>query len=177
MKTSILEQSGISNAAVEMVGRLVEKIPWPERRLAMGDVAETLLKGKKRLAEEIFGWKRSTVELGMNELRTGIVCVNDLSKRRKRKTEEKYPEMLLELHTIMAPVSQAESHLKTDLAYTKMTATAVRSALLERGLPDDAVPTLRILSNILNRQKYRLRRVVKSQVQKKTSIPIRSSRT
>ena len=124
-----------------------------------------------RLLQEDLGRAAEVLSLlkmnGGNSTGTGIACVNDLSKRRKRKTEEKHPELLLELHTIMAPVSQAESHLKTDLAYTKMTATAVRSALLERGLPDGAVPTLRTLSNILNRQKYRLRRVVKSQVQKK----------
>jgi len=109
-------------------------------------------------------------------LQTGIICVNDLSKRRKPKTEEKYPHLWVELRTITEADSQAQSHLRTDFTYTNMTATSVRSALLEKGWPEATVPTVRTLTNILNRQNYKLRRVTKTQVQKKRNIPTRSSR-
>jgi len=33
-------------------------------------------------------------KLGLKELRAGIVCVNDLSRRRKPKSEEKHPKLL-----------------------------------------------------------------------------------
>ncbi len=176
MKKSILDQNGIQKCVVKLAERLVAQIPWPERRQAMADVTNTLLNGKIRVAETVFGWNRNSVELGVNELRTGIVCLNDLSKRRKPKTEEKHPELLVELDNILGPESQAESHLKTDLAYTNMTASSVRTALAERGFPDGSIPSLRTLSNILNRQKYRLRRVVKNQVQKKRNTPTPSSK-
>jgi len=32
-----------------------------------------------KVAEEVFGWNRATVELGMHECRAKILCVNDLS--------------------------------------------------------------------------------------------------
>ena len=76
----------------------------------------------------------------MNELRTGIACLNDLSERRKPRTEEKYPQLLVDLRTIMDPESQAESHLRTSFSYTNMTADAVRSALLEKGWSNETIP-------------------------------------
>jgi hypothetical protein len=176
MKTSILQQNEIPNFVVELVQRLVDRIPWPLRRQAMADATKTLLKGKPRVAESVFGWGRTTVEMGMNELRTGLACLNDLSERRKPRTEEKYPQLLVDLRNIMDPESQAESHLRTSFSYTNMTAEAVRSALLEKGWSNERVPTVRTLCNILNRQDYRLRSVAKTQVQKKRNGPTRSSR-
>lgn len=175
MKTSILEQNEISSGVVDLVQRLVDMIPWPTRRQAMADVTNTLLNGKTRVAEDVFGWRRTAVSLGMNELQTGIVCVNDLSKRRKPTTEEKYPQLVVDIRKIVDSASQAQSSLRTPFSYTKMTATAVRSALLKKGWLDEKVPAVRTLSNILNRQNYRLRRVVKTQVQKKQNTPTPSS--
>lgn len=176
MKISILDQNQISDSVVDLIGRIVERISWPARRLAMAEATQSLLDGKVRVAEYVFGWNRSTVELGMNELRTGIVCVNDLSARRKPKTEEKYPKMLADIRRIMDSKSHAHSHLRTPFSYTNMTAAAVRTALIEKGWADEMIPTIRTLSNILNRQDYRLRRVSKTQVQKKLQRPMQSSK-
>jgi hypothetical protein len=133
----------------------------------MADVVETLLEGKARVAEDVFGWSRATVELGMRELETGIDCLNDLSKRHKPRTEEKHPELLVDLHAILDPKSQADPRLRTTLFYTNVTASAVRTALLEKGWPEESLPGERTISNILNRQGYRLRTVTKTKVQKK----------
>lgn len=176
MKTSILEQNEISSGVVELVQRLVDMIPWPARRLAMADVTHSLLDGKPRVAEDVFGWGRTSVALGMNELRTGIACVNDLSKRRKPTTEGKYPRMLEDIRKMADAASEAQASLRTPFSYMKVTAAAVRSALLEKGWAEEEVPAVRTVSNILNRQDYRLRRVVKSRVQKKRHTPTPSSR-
>jgi hypothetical protein len=96
MKTSTLVRNGISPELVGLVSRLVDLIPWPVRRRAMGDVALVLLDGKYRVAEDVFGWGRSVVEVGINEFQTGILCMNDISARLKPKTEDKKPELLAE---------------------------------------------------------------------------------
>ena len=166
MNKTALEAEQISASVTALVARLVKRIAWPERRLAMADVTVVLLAGKARRAEGVFGWGRPAVALGLKELQSGIVCVNDLSHRRKPKVEEKHPKLLADIHRIMAPHSQAQSHLRTALAYTNMTATAVHAALRENGWRAAALPTVRTLSNILNRLDYRLRRVERSQVQK-----------
>ena len=53
MKTSTLERNGVSTEMVELIGRLVDLIAWPARRRAMGDVAMTLLDGKRRVAARV----------------------------------------------------------------------------------------------------------------------------
>jgi hypothetical protein len=168
MKTSIVIRNGVTLQVIELIGRLIDMIPWPNRRSAMGDVIISLLDGKSRVAEDVFGWSRSTVELGINEFRTKIVCVNDLSNRRKPKAEDKEPKLLADIVEIMEPNSQSESRLRTTLLYTNMTAKAVYKALLLKGWSEDTLPTLQTISNILNRHGYRLRTVENTKVQKKT---------
>jgi hypothetical protein len=167
MKTSILSQKGVTTEIVDLVSRLVDLIPWPARRRAMGDVTLVLLNGKHRVAEDVFGWGRSVVQVGINEFKTGISCVNDISSRVKPKAEEKNTELLAEIHTIMEPHSEAESHLRTTLLYTNMTAKAVYNALVEKGWSAESLPTIRTISNILIRHNYRLRTVAKTKIQKK----------
>lgn len=168
MKTSTVIRNGVSPQIIGLIGRLVDMIPWPERRSAMGDVTISILDGKSRVAEDVFGWNRNTAELGMNEFRTEILCINDLSNRRKPKAEEKNPQLLADIIEIMEPHSQSESSLRTTLLYTNMTAKAVYEALLSRGWSKEELPALQTIFNILNRHGYRLRTVENTKVQKKT---------
>ena len=177
MKTSTQIRNGVSSEMVDLVARLVDLIPWPIRRSAMGDVTTSLLDGKSRVAEDVFGWNRATVDLGMNEFRTKILCVNDISTRRKPKAEEKEPGLLADIIEIMNPHSQAESHLRTTLLYANMTAKAVYDALLAKGWTKESLPTTQTISNILDRHNYRLRTVAKAKVQKKSLKQTRSLKT
>ena len=167
MKTSVQVRNGVSSQMVDLVIRLVDLIPWPIRRTAMGDVTTSLLDGKPRVAEGVFGWNRATVELGMNEFRTKVLCINNISTRRKPKVEEKEPRLLVDIIEIMNPQSQAESHLRTTLLYSNMTAKAVYDAQLVKGWLQESLPTIQTISNILDRHNYRLRTVAKAKVQKK----------
>jgi hypothetical protein len=177
MKTSILSRSGVQENVVALISRLVGMIPWPNRRRAMGDVVLSVLGGKHRVAEQVFGWSRDTVELGVHEFQSGFECINDLSTRHKPKAEEKNPKLLADIREIVEPVSQAEPRLRTTLLYTNITAQAVYVALLERGWNTETLPTVRTISNILNRHEYRLHTVAKTKVQKKQKTPTQSSKT
>lgn len=170
MKTTTLQKNNVSQQIVDLVSRLVDLIPWPIRRSAMGDVTATILNGKIRVAEDVFGWNRSAVELGMHEFKSKILCVNDLSARKKPKTEDKNPQLLADIIEIMTPHSEAESRLRTTLLYTNMTAKAVYDCLLDKGWLEEELPTVRTISNILDRHDYRLRTVAKTKVQKKLRI-------
>ena len=167
MKTTTLARNGVSTEMVDLIGRLVELIAWPARRRAMGDVTMVLLDGKRRVAEDVFGWNRRAIEVGIHEYQTGIACVNDLTRRVKPKTEDKYPELLAEIQAIMEPHSESESSLRTTLLYTHLTAKTVHEALVQKGWPTQSLPSVRTISNLLNRQDYRLRTVAKTKVQKK----------
>lgn len=176
MKTPTVIRNGVTPQVIELIDRLVAKIPWPARRSAMGDVVISILDGKSRVAEDVFGWSRRTIELGMNEFRSKILCINDLSNRRKPKAEEKKPKLLTDIVEIMEPQSQSESRLRTTLLYTNMTAKAVYKALLRKGWSKEELPTLQTIANILNRHGYRLRTVENTKVQKKLRRPMPSSK-
>lgn len=177
MKTSTLVRNGISKELADLISRLIDLIPWPARRRAMGDATLSLLDGKHRVSEDVFGWGRSVVEVGIKEFQTGISCVNDISQRHKPKTEEKKPDLLVAIRDIMEPHSESESHLRTTLMYTNMTAEAVYDALVEKGWSAESLPTVRTISNILIRHNYRLRTVAKTKVQKKQQKPTLSLKT
>jgi len=177
MKPYTLARNGVSTEMVELIGRLIDLIAWPARRRAMGDVTMSLLDGKRRVAEDVFGWNRRAVELGIHEFQTGIACVNDISARCKPKTEDKHPRLLAEIQTIMEPHSESESSLRTTLLYTNMTAKTVHDALVQKGWTEPSLPSVRTISNLLNRQDYRLRTVAKSKVQKKPMKPMPSLKT
>ena len=177
MKTSTLERNGVYLEIAALLGRLVSLIPWPTRRLAMGDVTITVLDGKPRVAEDEFGWSRTAVTTGINECHSGIVCVNDLSERRKPKLEQKNPKLLEDIRRIMEPFSHADPQLRTTLLYSNITAQSVYDALVEAGWKPEELPTIRTISNILNRHDYRLRTVAKTKVQKKQQKRTTSSRT
>ena len=153
----------------ELLKRLIKQIPYQDRRKAVGDVVQTLLDGKARTAEEVFGWNRHTVELGLHELRTNIRCISDVSSRGIQKAEQNNPQLLADIQQIMEPQSESDSHLRTQLLHTNMTAKAVREALIAKGYAEDEIPSERSMYNILNRLGYRRRTVAKSKVQKKAS--------
>ena len=177
MRKSVLDRNDVSIETVALITQLVAMIPWPDRRVAMGESALVLLSGSPRLAESIFGWNRNTVELGINEFQSGIRCVEDISERRRKKAEEKNPQLLRDIQQLIDPHSHADNQLRTDLAHTNITARAVRDALLQNGWREEDLPTTRTISNILNRHGYRVRSVAKTKVQKKRPKQTRSSQT
>ncbi len=177
MKTSVLDRNGVTAEMVELVTHLIAKIPWPERRVAMGEAAVVLLDGSPRLAEAAFGWNRNTVKVGINEFTSGIRCVDDIATRRRKKVEGRIPQLLVDIKRLVDPHSHADYQLRTDLVHTNVTAQAVYDSLVESGWSENDLPTVRTISNILNRHGYRVRSVAKTKVQKKRQKPTQSLRT
>ncbi len=80
--------------------------------MAMGEVALTLLDGSPRLAEQVFGWNRKTVETGIHEFRSGFRCVDNIAGRRRKKIEEKQPQLLPDIQRLVDPHSHADTQLQ-----------------------------------------------------------------
>ena len=146
------------------------------RRQFQAEVANAYCGGSPRMTERVLGWGRDAVNTGLHELRTGIRCVDDFALRGRHKTEECQPELAQDIHALVAPHSQADPKFQTPLAYTRLTAKAVREQLLSQGT-DRRVPAERTMHDILNRLGYRLRRVRKAKPQKNSPRPTPSSST
>lgn len=149
-----------------------------DRRLFQAKITNEYLDGNPNRAESVFGWGRNTVKLGLKELEMGYSCYVEIHERGNKRTEEKLPNLEQDIKAIVEPQSQVDPKFKTSLHYTRITAKAVRKALLaDKGYTDQELPTERTISNILNRLGYTLKRVLKTTPQKKPKRPMRSSTT
>jgi len=162
----------------ETIQSAARKLTGFRRRQFQAEMAIKYCGGSPRRAEQVFGWGREAVNTGLNELRTGIRCVEDFSARGRRRTEEQNPELAQEIHALVEPKSQADPKFQTPLAYTRITAKAVHERLAANaGAGERHVPAERTVYDILNRLGYRLRRVRKTKPQKKSPRPTPSSTT
>ena len=172
-ETMLTELTESVKATIELAAR---KLTGYQRRQFQAEMALKYCRGSARRAEQVFGWGRAAVHTGLNELRTGIRCVDNFASRGRHKTEELHPELVSEIQSLVDPHSQADPKFQTPLAYTRVTAGAVRRQLAANatgtGRP---VPAERTVINILNRLGYRLRRVRKTKPQKKFPPPMPSS--
>jgi hypothetical protein len=134
----------------------------------MAEITNEFLEGNARKAERVFGWSRVTVNKGLQESKSGIKCIDNYKARGNKKTEEKLKTLEDDIREIVDPKSQAEPRFRTTLAYTRITAKAVRQALIdEKGYADAQLPSENTIGNILNRLKYQLRPVQKTKPLKK----------
>jgi hypothetical protein len=124
--------------------------------------------GQARLAETRFGWNRQSVELGLAEHRTGIVCVGGQARfSGNYRWEERYPEAASALQQLAEAHAQQDPTFNSSIAYTRLTAAEALQQLAAQGFSDEVLPAPSTMSVILNRMGYRLRRVVKAKPKKK----------
>lgn len=162
----------------ETILSAARKLTGFARRQFQAEVALKYCQGKARQAEQLFGWGRAAVHTGLNELRSGIRCLDHFDARGRHRTEEQHPELVQQIQALLDPKSQADPQLKTPFAYTRITAKAVREHLLANAADNDQpIPAERTLQTILNRLGYRRRRVRKTQPKKKCPRPTPFSTT
>ena len=88
--------------------------------------------------------------------------------RGNKRTEDKYQSLESDICSLADPESQTDPKFQTLFKYTRITAKAIREALItEKGWLDEDLPSSRTISTILNRLGYRLRRVQKAKPIKK----------
>lgn len=148
-----------------------------QRRQFQAQMANTSCGGSARLAETTFGWGREAVHTGLKELRCGIRCVENVEARGRPTTEELHPAVEDHIRRLVDPHAQADPKFQTAFAYTRITATAVRDALVAIPELKGKVPSRQTVGDILNRRGYKRRRVQKARPQKKFPRPTPSSPT
>jgi hypothetical protein len=168
---------GLTESIVATIQSAARKLTGFRRRQFQAEMAVKYCDGQPRRAERVFGWGRDAVNTGLNELCTGIRCVDNVKARGRRKSEEQFPELAQQIHAIVEPTSQADPKLQTPLAYTRITAAAVHRQLAASAVSDRQTPAERTVYDILNRLGYRLRRVRKTMPQKKSLPPTLFSST
>ena len=105
-----------------------------ERRAFQAAMALKYCQGNARLAERVFGWGRETVQLGLNEHRTGVICQGAQAACSGDKLwEEKHPEVAQALWALAELHSQQDPTFRTLLSYTRLTAAEALKQLRAQG--------------------------------------------
>lgn len=153
-----------------------KKLTGVKRRSYQAEITNGFFGGSTRKAEQEMGWGRETVQKGLKEAESGILCSDNFRGRGRKKTEEKLPDLQSDIRDITEPYAQTDPDFKNDFLYIKITAEAVREALIvEKGYDDRELPTDDTIGNILNRMGYTLKRVMKAKPLKKFPKPMRYS--
>lgn len=139
-----------------------------KRRAFQAEMAEQYCGGNPRQAERVFGWKRTAVEVGVAERRTGVSCLGGQAAFSGRKRwEEHHPQAAEALRALAEAQAQQDPTFRTSLAYTRLTANAAIAALRAQGFAQQDLPAPSTMASVLNRLGFRLRKVLKAKPQQK----------
>jgi len=137
-----------------------------KRRAFVGQVAIDYFDASSRKTETYMGWARETIETGINEIKSGIRCIDNYSGRGNIRTEVRLAHLEQDIREIVEPHTQTDPDFKNPYSYLKITAKSVRKELINRGYQDEELPTENTIGNILNRLNFSLKRVQKKAVKK-----------
>jgi hypothetical protein len=144
----------------------------PKRRAFQAEMALKYCGGNPLLAETIFGWGRRTVEVGLAERRTGIICLGVQAAFSGRKRwEDTPPEAAAALARLAAAHAPQAPTFRTPWASPRLTAQAALEALRAQGYGTDQLPSPGTIAEGLHRRGLRLRKVVKATPPKKMAEP------
>jgi biotin operon repressor len=154
------------------------KMTAARRRAFQAAMTLKYCRGSARQAERVFGWNRDTVELGLHELRTGVICLGaQAAFCGSRLWEEQYPQAAQALWALAEGHGQQDPTFRTVLSYTRLTAAEALQQLRAQGFPEEQLPSPSTMAEVLNRNGYRLRKVVKAKPQKNSRKQTPSSPT
>ena len=158
----------LTHSQIEDLKLAASKLSGATRRSFQAEMALKYCNGSARIAETVFGWGRKTVQLGLDEKRTGLTCIGAQTACSGNKSwEERYPEAATALQRIAEVHAQQDPSFLTTIAFTRLTAAAAIEYLRGLGFPEEQLPAPSTMALILNRMGYRLRPVVKSKPKKK----------
>ena len=143
--------TSLSDPYITTIKDAGQKLTGPKRRKFQAQVAIDYLDSKPLSAERTFGWGRKTVELGLHELRTGYTCVDNFKARGNKKTEKKERKLETDICDLADSKSQSDPKFQTPFKYTRITAKAMREALItQKDWKNESLPCVKTVGNILN---------------------------
>lgn len=161
------DKQPLSPSHIEDMKNAAKKMKGAERRSFQAEISLKYCRGNPRQTEQIFGWSRQTVDLGLHEKRTGITCLGAQKACCGNKLwEKKHPEAARFLFELAESTSQQDPTFRTSLSFTRLTAKEALNQLQAHGFTEE-LPSPSTMADILNRNGYRLRPVVKAKPKKK----------
>ena len=152
----------ITKAEQKLYKETAKILKGTDRRVFMARVVETLGYGGQHYVEKEFHWSHETIKKGNHELKTGEKIVDNFSARGKKRVEERLPNLLNDIKSIVDGESQTDPTFKTTELFTRVTSKEVRKRLMiQKGYSDEELPTEETIRRRLNELGYSLRKVTK----------------
>jgi len=153
----------------DLIKDAARRLTGYQKREYIAQISLDYFQGNARKTEREMGWGRECVQKGIKEKETGIRCIDNYKATGRKRTEDKLPNLREDISSLADLQTQADPSMKSgSLTYTRITAKAMRQALIEeKGYTDDELPCETTIGNILNRLGYNLKRVLKAKPQKK----------
>ena len=107
-----------------------KKLTGNQKRDFIAKVAEDYCNSSARKAETVFGWCRHSVQLGLHERRTGIICVDNYRARGRHKSEEKLPNLKEDILSLVDVQAQADPKFQSTFLYARISAASSKRSTL-----------------------------------------------
>lgn len=135
------------------------KLTGQKKREFTAQVALDYFDGSARKTETVMGWDRRSIQRGLDSLRTGIPYQDNYQARGRKKVEEILPNLSEDIRVLVDGEAQIDPTFGSEFRYLKVSAQAVRDALIsQKGYTDDELPSRQAIGRLLNRLGYRLRK-------------------
>jgi Rhodopirellula transposase DDE domain len=166
----------LTDSLKKLLIETASQLKGASKRKFMAQTVQGLGLGGQRLAQSELGWNRDTIRKGTRELKSGIICVDNMSGKGRYKAEVHLPNLLEDIKNLVDFHSQTDPSFKSQRLYTRLSAAEVRKQLIEKyGYSDENLHTSETIRVKLNNLGYKLRRVKKVQPQKKFHKLMQSS--
>ncbi|MGK7918141.1 MAG: hypothetical protein AB4038_21825 [Prochloraceae cyanobacterium] len=131
----------LTESQIEDLRLAAAKMNGASRRAFQAEMCLKYCDGNARYAETILGWGRKNIQLGLEEKRSGIICLGAQSMCSGAKSwEEKHPIAAAALKEIAEAHAQQDPSFATSIAYTRLTASEAVAQLRSQGFDESQIP-------------------------------------
>jgi hypothetical protein len=99
---------GLTDELKATYSETAQALKGSDRRVFMARIVKALGRGGQSRAAREWGWCRDTVRKGMRELESGRRLTDHFGARGRKKAEEKLPNLLADIGSIVAGQSQTD---------------------------------------------------------------------
>jgi hypothetical protein len=136
-----------------------QKLTGHRKRDFIAKVCEDYFGGSARKTETVLGWNRDSVQLGLHERRSGLICIDNYRARGRHKSEVVLRDLEADIRYLVDGQAQADPKFQSTFLYARISARAVREALVsEKGYDESQLPSRQTIGAVLNRLGYRLKK-------------------
>jgi hypothetical protein len=167
MTPTLVTRDELTASQIEDLRLASAQMSGARRRRFQAEMTLKYCAGSARKGESVFGWKRSSIETGLGEKRSGLECIGAQGRFSGIQCwETKEVEAAAVLRQFAEAHAQQDPTFNSTIAYTRLTAAAAIAHLRREGFSPEQLPSPSTMSLVLNRMGYRLRKVLKAKPKK-----------